>query len=326
MTGYLYEMSTLADKSIDGANHSVVSEFVFLGLSNSWEIQLVLFVFSFMFYVAIMMGDSLIVLTVTSDPHLHSPMYFLLVNLSFIDLGISSIISPKMMHDLFRNHKVISFRGCVAWFFFIHFIGGVEIVLLIAMVFDRYVAICKPLHYFTTMSPKMCILLQVAAWIIALAHSVFQLVFVMQLQFCGPNVLDSFYCDFPRFINLACIDTYRLEFVVTANSGFISLGSSFILIISYIFILITVWKHSSGGLSKALSTLSAYVTVVVLFFGPCIFIYVWPFLTVSVDKFLAGSDFLITPVLNPVIYTLRKKDMKMVMRRLSNQFLSLRKI
>ncbi|XP_010842505.1 PREDICTED: olfactory receptor 4F3/4F16/4F29-like, partial [Bison bison bison] len=251
-----------------GANHSVVLEFVFLGITNSWEIQLLLFVFSSIFFMASIMGNSLIILTVTSDPHLHSPMYFLLANLSFIDMGVSSVSSPKMIYDLFRKHKVISFSGCIAQIFFIHVIGGVEMVLLIAMAFDRYIAIRKPLHYLTIMSPRMCVFFLVSAWMIGLMHSMVQLAFVVNLPFCGPNVLDSFYCDLPRFIKLACIDTYQLEFMVTANSGFISVGSFFILIISYIVIILTVQKHSSGGSSKALSTLSAHITVVVLFFGP----------------------------------------------------------
>uniref|UniRef100_A0A8D1DNS1 Olfactory receptor n=1 Tax=Sus scrofa TaxID=9823 RepID=A0A8D1DNS1_PIG len=311
---------------MDGANHSMVSEFVFLGITNSWEIQLLLFLFSSVFYVASMMGNSLIMLTVTSDRHLHSPMYFLLANLSFIDLGVSSVISPKMIYDLFRKHKVISFSGCITQIFFIHIIGSVEMALLIAMAFDRYVAICKPLHYLTVMSPRMCILFLVTAWIIGLIHSLVQLAFVVKLPFCGPNVLDSFYCDFPRFIKLACTDTYRLEFMVTANSGFISLGSFFILIISYIFILITVRKHSSGSSSKALSTLSTHVMVVILFFGPCIFVYMWPHPTSHLDKFLAVFDAVLTPFLNSVIYTFRNKEMKMAMRKVCSQIFIYRRI
>uniref|UniRef100_A0A4X1TP56 Olfactory receptor n=1 Tax=Sus scrofa TaxID=9823 RepID=A0A4X1TP56_PIG len=311
---------------MDGANHSMVSEFVFLGITNSWEIQLLLFLFSSVFYVASMMGNSLIMLTVTSDRHLHSPMYFLLANLSFIDLGVSSVISPTMIYDLFRKHKVISFSGCITQIFFIHIIGSVEMALLIAMAFDRYVAICKPLHYLTVMSPRMCILFLVTAWIIGLIHSLVQLAFVVKLPFCGPNVLDSFYCDFPRFIKLACTDTYRLEFMVTANSGFISLGSFFILIISYIFILITVRKHSSGSSSKALSTLSTHVMVVILFFGPCIFVYMWPHPTSHLDKFLAVFDAVLTPFLNSVIYTFRNKEMKMAMRKVCSQIFIYRRI
>ncbi|XP_008267488.2 olfactory receptor 4F3/4F16/4F29-like [Oryctolagus cuniculus] len=311
---------------MDVANHSVVSEFVLLGLTNSWEIQLLLFVFSSMFYVASMTGNSLIVFTVASDPHLHSPMYFLLANLSFIDLGVSSVTSPKMIYDLFRKHKVISFGGCVAQIFFIHVIGGVEMVLLIAMAFDRYVAICKPLHYLTIMNPRMCVFFLVAAWVIGLLHSVVQLVFVVNLPFCGPHVLDSFYCDLPRIIRLACTDTYQLEFMVMANSGFISVASFLLLVISYVVIMLTVHKHSSAGSSKALSTLSAHISVVVLFFGPLIFFYTWPSPSTHLDKFLAIFDAVLTPVLNPMIYTFRNQEMKAAMRRVCRQLVSYRKI
>ncbi|XP_051000986.1 olfactory receptor 4F3/4F16/4F29-like [Acomys russatus] len=309
-----------------GANHSVVSEFVFVGLTNSWDIQLLVFVFSSMFFMASMMGNSLIIFTVASDPHLHSPMYFLLANLSFIDLGVSCVTSPKMIYDLFRKHKVISFRGCITQIFFIHVIGGMEMVLLIAMAFDRYVAICKPLHYLTIMGPRMCLFFVVIAWLVGLIHSLVQLAFVINLPFCGPNVLDSFYCDLPRFIKLACTDIHKLEFMVTANSGFISVGSFIILIISYIVIITTVQKHSSSGSSKALSTLSAHISVVVLFFGPLIFVYTWPAPFINLDKFLAIFDAVITPFLNPVIYTFRNQEMKTSMKRVFKQLLSYRKI
>ncbi|XP_031805359.1 olfactory receptor 4F6-like [Sarcophilus harrisii] len=301
---------------MDKLNHSTVSEFVFLGISSSWTIQLGLFVFASIFYVAVVVGNSLIVLTVSYDSHLHSPMYFLLANLSLIDLCLSTVAVPKMISDLLYERKTISFQGCITQIFFIHFIGGTEMVLLISMAFDRYVAICKPLHYLTIMNPKMCILLQVSSWAIGLIHSLTQLAFVVNLPFCGPNEIDSFYCDLPRFIKLACMDTYKLEFIVTANSGFISIGSVFLLFISYIYILVSVQKHSSSGLSKALSTLSAHITVVVLFFGPCIFVYMWPFPTMPVDKFLFILDFVITPILNPSIYTFRNKEMIVAMRRL----------
>lgn len=188
--------------SMDGGNHSVVSEFVFLGLTHSWKIQLLLLLFSSVLYVASMTGNILIVFSVTADPHLHSPMYFLLTSLSFIDLGACSVTSPKMIYDLFRKHKVISFGGCIAQIFFIHVVGGVEMVLLIAMAFDRYVAICKPLHYLTLMSPRMCVLFLAAAWARGIIHSLFQLAFIINLPFCGPNVLDSFYCDPPRPVQI----------------------------------------------------------------------------------------------------------------------------
>ncbi|KAK7797268.1 hypothetical protein U0070_020917, partial [Myodes glareolus] len=279
----------LPTKLMEGKNQSVVSEIVFLGLTNSWDIQLFLFVFFSMFYVASMTGNSLIVFTVASDTHLHSPMYFLLANLSFIDLGVSSVVSPKMIYDLLRKHKVITFRGCVTQIFFIHFIGGVEMVLLIAMAFDRYVAICKPLHYLTIMSPKMCILFSVASWVVGFMHSLIQLAFVVNLPFCGPNVLDSFYCDFLRFIKLACVDTYRMKLLVFVNKTF--------------------FKWLLQGSVHAFSSCD----LVVLAFGPVMFIYTWPSSFTHLDKFLSIFEAVVTPFLNSVIYTFRNQEMKTAM-------------
>uniref|UniRef100_A0A452UQC3 Olfactory receptor n=2 Tax=Ursus maritimus TaxID=29073 RepID=A0A452UQC3_URSMA len=312
--------------AMDRMNQSIVSEFVFLGLSNSWEIQLLLFVFSFLFYLASMMGNLVIVFTVTLEAHLHSPMYFLLANLSVIDMLFCSIAAPKMICDIFKKHRAISFCGCITQIFFSHAVGGTEMVLLIAMAFDRYVAICKPLHYMTIMSPKTCLYLLVTSWVVGLIHSLVQLVFVVDLPFCGPNVLDSFYCDLPRLLRLACTDTQALEFMVTINSGLISVGSFILLVFSYVFILFTVWKHSSGGSSKAVSTLSAHITVVVLFFGPLMFFYTWPSPTSHLDKYLAIFDAVLTPFLNPVIYTFRNKEMKAAMRRLCSRLVHYRKI
>uniref|UniRef100_M3Z6L1 Olfactory receptor n=1 Tax=Mustela putorius furo TaxID=9669 RepID=M3Z6L1_MUSPF len=311
---------------MDRMNQSIVSEFVFLGLTNSWEIQLLLFVFSFLFYLASMMGNLVIVFTVTLDAHLHSPMYFLLANLSVIDMLFSSIAAPKMICDIFKKHKAISFCGCIMQIFFSHALGGTEMVLLIAMAFDRYVAICKPLHYLSIMSPKMCLYFLVTSWVIGFIHSLVQLVFVVDLPFCGPNVLDSFYCDLPRLLRLACTNTQELEFMVTVNSGLISVVSFILLVFSYVFILFTVWKHSSGGSSKAVSTLSAHITVVVLFFGPLMFFYTSPSPTSHLDKYLAIFDAVITPFLNPVIYTFRNKEMKVAMRRLCGHLTCYRKI
>uniref|UniRef100_A0A8D0UT34 Olfactory receptor n=1 Tax=Sus scrofa TaxID=9823 RepID=A0A8D0UT34_PIG len=290
---------------MDQINSSVVTEFVLVGLTQSLGMQFLLFLLFSTFYVGIILGNLFIVFTVISDSHLHSPMYILLANLSLIDLGLSSTTVPRMISDLFSDCKTISFHNCMIQMFFIHVTGGVEMVLLIAMAYDRYTAICKPLHYLTIMNPQM------------LTHAVFQFAFVINLPFCGLNNVGSFYCDFPRVIKLACIDNYGLEFVVTANSGFTSMGTFFLLIVSHIFILVTVRQHSSKDLSKAFFSLSTHITVVFLFFLPCIFLYVWPFPTKSLDTFLAIVDFAVTPVLNPAIYTLRNRDMKVAMRRLS---------
>ncbi|XP_036102608.1 olfactory receptor 4F17-like [Molossus molossus] len=307
---------------MDQVNGSVVTDFVLLGLAHSLGMRVFLFFLFSLFYVGIILGNLFIVFTVIFDSHLHSPMYILLANLSLIDLGLSSTTVPRTISDIFSDCKIISFHSCMIQMFFIHVMGGTEMVLLIAMAYDRYTAICKPLHYLTIMSPKMCMQLIVVAWVIGVIHAVSQFVFVINLPFCGPNNVGSFYCDFPRVIKLACMNTYRLEFVVIANSGFISMGTFFFLIISYIFILVTVRKHSSKDLSKAFFTLSAHITVVVLFFVPCMFLYVWPFPTKSLDTFLAIVDFVLTPVLNPAIYTLRNREMKVAMRRLTTQVVS----
>ncbi|MBZ3877933.1 Olfactory receptor 4F17 [Sciurus carolinensis] len=243
-------------------------------------------------------------------------MYFLLANLSLIDLSLSSATAPKMIADFFSTRKVISFKGCLAQIFLVHFFGGSELVILMAMAFDRYTAICKPLRYTTIMCRHMCAGIVAAAWGIGFLHSVSQLAFAVNLPFCGPNEVDSFYCDLPRVIKLACTDTYRLDVMVIANSGVLTVCSFVLLITSYTIILMTIQRRPSDRSSKALSTLTAHITVVLLFFGPCIFIYAWPFPVKSLDKFLAVFYSVVTPLLNPIIYTLRNKDMKRAMRRL----------
>ncbi|XP_055260168.1 olfactory receptor 4F15-like [Moschus berezovskii] len=303
---------------MDGVNDSVVSDFVLIGLSNSWKMHLFIFWFFFVFYMGIILGNLFIVVTVIIDSHLHFSMYFLLANISTLDVGLSSTTVPKMISDLFTNCSIISFPTCMTQIFFIHVVGGAEMVLLIAMAFDRYTAICKCFHYLTIMSSKMCASFVVVAWIVGIIHAVSQFVFVINLPFCGPNKIDSFYCDFPQVMKLTCVDTYKLKFVIIANSGFISMAT-FFSFVSYIFILVTVWKRSSGDLSKVFVTLSAHITVVILFFMPCMFLYVWPFPATSPDKYLFIVVFAITPVSNPAIYTLRNKDMRIAMRKLGKR-------
>ncbi|XP_064147982.1 olfactory receptor 4K1-like [Loxodonta africana] len=303
-------------------NESVVSEFVLLGLSGSWELQLFFFAIFSIVYVASVLGNIMIIVIISSDSHLNSPMYFLLSNLSFINTCQSNFATPKMLADFLAEHKTISFEGCMAQIFLLQSFVGSEMMLLVAMAYDRFIAICKPLHYTTIMNWRLCIIFVSISWALGILHSVSHLAFTVDLPFCGPNEVDSFFCDLPLVIELACMDTYKMEIMTLTNSGLISLSCFLALIISYTIILITVQCRSSSGSSKALSTLTAHITVVILFFGPCIYFYVWPFSRLSVDKFLSVFYTVCTPQLNPIIYSLRNEDVKSAIQKLRNRHMN----
>ncbi|XP_036736496.2 olfactory receptor 4K14 [Manis pentadactyla] len=305
---------------MDLQNYSLVTEFVLHGLCASQHLQGFFFIFFSGIYMATVVGNLAIVVTVISEPHLHSsPMYFLLGNLSFLDMWLASFATPKMIRDFLSDQKLISFGGCMAQIFFLHFIGGSEMVLLVSMAYDRYVAICKPLHYMTVMSQQMCMWLVLVSWAIGFVHSISQVAFIVNLPYCGPNEVDSFFCDLPLVIKLACMDTYVLGVLMISDSGLLSMSCFLLLLLSYMLVLITVRQHATGGVFRALSACSAHIMVVTLFFGPCIFIYVWPFSRLSVDKLLSVFYTIFTPFLNPLIYTLRNKEMKTAMKKLWNQ-------
>ncbi|XP_019608422.2 olfactory receptor 4L1 [Rhinolophus sinicus] len=301
---------------MDLKNGSVVTEFILLGFSGQWKLQIFFFVTFSLVYSATVLGNILILVTVTFSSMLRSPMYFLLGNLSFLDMCLSSVTTPKMITDLLTEHKTISVGGCMAQMFFMHFFGGAEMTLLIAMAFDRYVAICKPLHYRTIMSRRLLNGLVILSWITGVIHTTSQMVLTVDLPFCGPNVIDHIFCDLPLVIKLACIETYTLELFIISDSGLLSLICFILVLVSYTVILVTVRQRSSAGLSKALSTLSAHITVVTLFFAPCIFIYAWPFSSFSGNKIFSVFYAVITPLLNPIIYTLRNQKMQGAMRQL----------
>ncbi|XP_072479156.1 olfactory receptor 4K3-like [Notamacropus eugenii] len=305
-------------------NHSTVSEFVLLGLCDSWELQIFFFILILAVYLVTVLGNAFIVILVITDSHLHSPMYFLLANLSFVDLWLSSVTCPKMITDFLKENKTISFGGCMCQILFVHFIGGGEMVLLVAMAYDRYVAICKPLHYTNIMSQRTCIWLVMTSWTIGFVHAMSEFVVIVKLPFCGPTAVNSFFCDIPLVIELACIDTYSLGIWMNSDSGSLVITCFILLLISYTYILFTVCHYSKDGASKALFTCTAHITVVVLFFGPCIFIYVWPLNITSLDKFVAVFYLVITPLLNPAIYTFRNKEMKISLRRFTSQYVNSR--
>ncbi|XP_058397092.1 olfactory receptor 4K15-like isoform X1 [Diceros bicornis minor] len=307
---------------MDQGNYSRVAEFVLLGLSSSRELQYFFFVLFNFLYMAIVLGNFLIVLTVISEPALHTPMYIMLSNLSVLDVFLATYATPKMIHDFLHEPKIISFEGCMAQIFLLHVFAGGEMVLLVAMAYDRYVAICKPLHYATVMNLCKCTGLVVSSWVTGVMHSLSQLAFTVNLPFCGPNIVDSYYCDLTLVIKLACTDTYIPEVLMLLDSGLMGMTCFLLLLISYTVILVTVRRHSSVGMAKARSTLTAHITVVTLFFVPCIFIYAWPFSNFPVDKVLSVLSTVFTPVLNPIIYTLRNKEVKSAMHKLKTQYIS----
>ncbi|XP_004648732.1 olfactory receptor 4A15-like [Octodon degus] len=293
-----------------------VTEFVLLGLTQSLQCQKVLFAVFLLIYVVTMAGNLLIVLTVVLSPALDAPMFFFLGYLSFMDAVYSTTVTPNMIIDLLYEKKTISFKACMAQLFVGHLFGGAEILLLVAMAYDRYVAICKPLHYLTIMNQRVCVLLLLLAWVGGFVHAVLQLLFVYNLPFCGPNVIDHFICDMYPLLKLACTDTYVIGLTVVANDGAICVVIFTLLLISYGVILHSLKNLNQEGRRKALSTCGSHITVVILFFVPCIFMYVRPPSTLPIDKSLTVFYTVITPMLNPLIYTLRNTEMKSAMRKL----------
>ncbi|XP_055993626.1 olfactory receptor 4B1-like [Sorex fumeus] len=298
------------------ANKNNVTELILTGLFQDPEVQRMCFVLFLPVYLATVVGNGLIVLTVTLSKSLRSPMYFFLSYLSLVEISYSSTIVPKFITDLLSKIKTISMNGCLAQIFFFHFFGVTEILLLVVMAYDRYVAICKPLHYMNIMSSQLCHVMVAGSWIGVFLHSIIQILITIQLPFCGPNVVDHYFCDLLPLFKLACTDTSVEGISVMANSGLIALCSFLILLTSYVVILFNLRNHSAEGRRKALSTCASHVTVVLLFFGPAIFLYMRPSSTFTEDKLVAVFYTVITPMLNPIIYTLRNKEVKIAVRKL----------
>ncbi|XP_040860176.1 olfactory receptor 4P4-like [Ochotona curzoniae] len=301
-------------------NHKNVTEFVFMGLWKNRHTELLLFFFFLLCYLAVLMGNCIILLTITCSHLIEQPMYYFLCHLSLMDVTYTSTVVPRLIRDLAAARKNISYGECMTQLFTVHLLGGVEIFILVCMALDRYVAIVKPLHYMVIMNRQRCHMLIALAWLLGFWHSIALLLMVLSLPFCGPNLINHYFCDVKPLLKLVCQDTHVVSILVIANSGMVAIAIFFVLVASYILILYNLRTRSSAGRRKALSTCSSHIMVVVLFFVPCIYIYVLPAGSENKDKEVSVFYTVIAPMLNPLIYTLRNTEMKLAMRKLWSRF------
>ncbi|XP_050999199.1 olfactory receptor 2B11-like [Acomys russatus] len=300
-------------------NESAPKIFILLGFSNHPWLETPLFIMVLIAYVCTVLGNITIIVVSRIDPQLNSPMYFFLSNLSFLDLCFTTTTIPQLLRNLWGPDKSISYGGCVTQFYVFHFLGATECILLAVMSLDRYLAICKPLRYPAIMHHQFCILLVSTAWLSGLANSLLQSTLTVKLPFCGNNKVDNFLCEVPVMIKMSCANTAFNVAMLSIVGTFYSLVPLSLILVSYAFIVATVLRiRSSEGKKKAFNTCGSHVVVVSLFYGPVISMYVQPSSSNSQDKNKVLSLFysLVTPMLNPFIYTLRNKDMKGAMRRL----------
>uniref|UniRef100_A0A452QEH1 Olfactory receptor n=1 Tax=Ursus americanus TaxID=9643 RepID=A0A452QEH1_URSAM len=299
-------------------NGSSFTGFVLLGFSDRPQLELVLFVVLLIFYLFTLLGNTTIIALSHLDPHLQTPMYFFLSNLSFLDLCYTTSIVPQLLVHLRGTDKSISFGGCVAQLFISLGLGCTECILLGVMAFDRYAAICRPLHYTVVMHPRLCALMASASWVIGFANSLLQTVLTFLVPRCGRNKIDHFLCEVPPLLKLACVDTTANESELFFVGVIILLIPVALITVSYGRIVRAVLRiKSSAGQRKAFGTCGSHITVVSLFYGTAIYAYLQPSNNYSQDqgKFVSLFYTIVTPMVNPVIYTLRNKDVTGAMKK-----------
>ncbi|KAM5247042.1 olfactory receptor 2D3-like [Ctenodactylus gundi] len=299
---------------------SVVVEFVFLGLSQDPHTQVLLFFLFLVIYLLTVLGNLLMVVLIHIDPQLHTPMYFFLRNLSFADLCFSTTTVPQVLVHFLVKRKAISFVGCSTQIAVLLLVGCTECALLAVMSYDRYVAICKPLHYSTIMTQWVCVQLAVGSWASGAFVSLVDTTFTLRLPYRGNNVINHFFCEPPALLKLASADTYSTEMAIFAMGVVILLAPVSLILISYGNIISTVIQmQSAEGRLKAFSTCGSHLMVVVLFYGSAIFAYMRPNSKImnEKDKMISVFYSAVTPMLNPVIYSLRNKDVKGALRRVT---------
>ncbi|XP_008050866.1 olfactory receptor 12-like [Carlito syrichta] len=308
------------------ANFTYVSEFVLLGFQGGAGMQTMIFLIFLVLYVIAVAGNFGMIVIIRANAHLHTPMYSFLQSLSLLDICYSSTIAPRALVDCMKEDDTVSFEGCAAQFFFLSLFGTAEAFLLAAMAYDRFIAICNPLLYSVSMSYQVCVLLVSGSYFWGVVNAVTQTTMTFRLPFCGSNEINDFFCDVPPLLTLACSDTFINQLVLLGLCGSIIVSTFLIVLVSYIYIISTIMRiQTMQGRQKAFSTCASHLTGVCLFFGTVFFMYAQPSAIFSMEQSKVVSIFytVVIPMLNPLIYSLRNKDVKQALRR-SKPKLSLR--
>ncbi|XP_046928034.1 olfactory receptor 5B2-like [Lynx rufus] len=303
-------------------NNTEVAEFILLGLTNDPKLQILLFIMFTLIYLITLFGNMGMIILILLDSHLHTPMYFFLSNLSLVDFGYSTAVTPKVMSGLLMGDKVISYNACAAQMFFFGALATVENFLLASMAYDRYTAVCKPLHYTTTMTTRVCACLAIGSYIYGFLNASIHIRNTFSLSFCKSNLIHHFFCDVPAVMALSCSDRHVSELILIVVASFNIFFAVFVILISYLLIFITILKmHSTQGYQKALSTCTSHLTTVSIFYGTAIFMYSQPTSSHSMDSDKIASMFytMVIPMLNPLVYSLRNKEVKTAFRKVGEK-------
>ncbi|ERE69589.1 olfactory receptor 5W2 [Cricetulus griseus] len=310
------------ERRMERENCSSFTEFILMGITNNSEVKVVLFTIFLLVYLINLVGNLGMIFLIKVDPQLQTPMYFFLSNLSFCDLCYSTAVGPKMLMDMLGNDKSIPFFGCALQFFISCTFVDSECILLAVMAFDRYQAISNPLLYTVNMSNRLCSLLMAGVYFVGAADSLIHTTLTFLLCFCGSNEIDHFFCDIPPILLLSCSDTQVNELAIFTIFGFIELSTISGVLVSYCYIISSVLKiRSAEGRFKAFSTCASHLTAVAIFQGTVLFMYFRPSSSYSLDQDKMSSLFymLVIPMLNPLIYSLRNKDVKEALNKLKNK-------
>ena len=303
-------------------NQSHITEFLLLGLTSDPKQQVWLFASFLAMYLVNVGGNSVIIAAIRGDAHLHTAMYFFLSNLSLVDICFTTVIVPQTLLNMLTQRKAILFAQCLAQMYFFVAFGITDSFLLAAMALDRYMAICHPLRYTTTMNPRCCLQLVTASWLVSHLHSLTHTILMARLSVCGPNVIHHFFCDVQPLLMLSCSDTSLNELLAFTEGSFVIMSPFIFITVSYVYITRAVLRVPSGrGRYKVFSTCGSHLTVVALYYGTAISVYIRPSSTYSVtkDRVVTVIYTVVIPMLNPFIYSLRNRDMKQALRKLARR-------